>query len=164
MYLIGYVLKPQGLKGEIKVNPVSPDPERFKSLNKVYLKNDTIQAYLVEKVRISNKFVFLKFREVNSRDEAELLRDCEILIDPDERIRLSADEYFIHDLFGCQVFTQQGDLLGTLVDVWQSSSNDVYVVKNQIGEEILVPAIKDIIKNVDLETKKIIIQLIEGMV
>ena len=164
MYLIGYVLKPQGLKGEIKVNPVSPDPERFKSLGKVYLKNDTVQTYLVEKVRISNKFVYLKFKDVDSREEAELLRDCEILIDPDERIRLSADEYFIHDLLECQIFTQEGELLGTLVDVWQSSSNDIYVVKNQVGEEILVPAIKDVIKNVDIETKKIIIQLIEGMV
>jgi 16S rRNA processing protein RimM len=164
MYLIGYVLKPQGLKGEIKVNPVSPDLERFKLLEKVYLKNDTIQTYLVENVRISNRFVYLKFSEVNTRDEAEQLRDCEILVDPDERIRLSAGEYFIHDLLDCQVFTQQGDLLGTLVEVWQNSSNDVYVVKNQLGVEILVPAIKDVIKNVDIKAKKIIIQLIEGMV
>lgn len=164
MYLIGYVLKPQGLQGEIKVNPVSPDPERFKLLDKVYLKKDTIQTYLIEYVRISNRFVFLKFKGVNSRDDAEMLKDCEILIHPDERISLPAGEYFIHDLLNCQVFTQQGDLLGTLVEVWQGSSNDVYVIKNKAGEEILVPAIKDVIKNVDTKTKKIIIHLIEGMI
>ena len=119
---------------------------------------------MIENVRISNRFVFLKLEGVSSRNEAELLRNCEVLIDPDDRIKLSEGEYFIHDLLDSQVFTQQGKLVGTLVDVWQSSSNDIYVIKNQAGEEILVPAIKDVIKQVDIKTKKIIIHLIEGMV
>lgn len=163
MYLIGYVLKPQGIRGEVKVDPVSPNPERFKNLAKVYLKNEELTAYSIENVRLSNRFVFLKFSEVNTRDDAELLRNCEVLIDKEDLIKLSPGEFFIHDLVGCKVFTEGGDLLGKIVDVMQISSNDVYVVMNQTGQELLVPAINDVIKLVDVKHKKIIIHLLEGM-
>jgi 16S rRNA processing protein RimM len=164
MYLIGYILKPHGIKGEVKVDPISPYPERFNRLDRVYLKNDSIQAYSIQSVRISNRFVFLKLSEINSRSEAELLRNYEVLIDKEQLIELKADEFFIHDLVGCEVISENGDLIGKIVEVMQVSSNDIYVVQDERGREILVPAIKDVIKNIDIKHKKIKIHLMEGMI
>lgn len=164
MYLIGYILKPHGIWGEVKVNPISPYPERFNRLDRVYLRNDSIQAYSVQSVRISNRFVFLKFSEINSRSEAELLRNYEVLIAKEQLIELEADEFFIHDLVGCDVISENGDSIGKIVEVMQASSNDIYVVQDERGREILVPAIKDVIKKIDIKQKKIKIHLMEGMI
>jgi 16S rRNA processing protein RimM len=164
MYLIGYILKPHGIKGEVKVNPITPYPERFNQLDSVYLKNDTAQTYSIQKVRISNRFVFLKFAEINSRSEAELLRDCEILIEEDKLIQLKADEFFVHDLIGCEVVSESGERIGEIIEVMQVTSNDIYVVQDRRGKEILVPAIKDVVKHIDLEQKQIKIHLMDGMI
>jgi 16S rRNA processing protein RimM len=164
MYLIGYVLKPQGIRGEVKIDPVSPDLERFKRLDKVYLRNDTLTAYSIENVRLSNRFVFMKFSDINTRNDAELLRNCEVLIDKEALIKLSPGEFFVHDLVGCEVFTEEEDVLGKIIDVMQIRCNDVYVVMSQTGQEFLIPAIKDVIKLVDIKHKKIIIHRLEGMI
>jgi len=163
MYLIGTVLKPQGMKGEIKVKPVSPRLERFKLLNKVYLKKETLQTYSIETVRLSDKFVYLKFDEVKSRTAAELLRGAEILVEQQELMDLEPDEYFVHDLVGCRVISEEGTELGEIVDVIQLSSNDIYVIQSPTGREILIPAVKDVVKKVLPESKKIVVHLLEGL-
>jgi 16S rRNA processing protein RimM len=164
MYIIGYVLKPHGIKGEVKIDPVSSYPDRFKQLNKVFLQiNDKKRSYSIEKVRVADRFIFIKFFGINSPDDAELLRDAEVLIEAKDLIQPSPDEYFIHDLIGCRVITEDGEIIGTLTDVYQISSNDVYVVNRDTGEEILLPAIKDVVKRVDMENKQIIIKVLEGL-
>ncbi len=164
MYLIGYILKPQGLKGEVKVDPVSPDLNRYKRLNKVYIKIDgKLQTCSIEKVRISDRLVFLKFIGIDTRDDAELLRNGEILIEANDLIRPSPDEYFVHDLIDCRVISDEGEEIGTIVEVVQMSSNDIYVVKDMKGKEILVPAIKQVIKQVDIENKQLTVHLLEGL-
>jgi 16S rRNA processing protein RimM len=164
MYLIGYVLKPHGIKGEVKVECVSPNPDRYKLLKKVFLRKNSTQTYSIDYVRISDRFVFLKFKEINSRDEAENLRNSEVLITRDEVVELKSNEFFIHDLIGCKVVTEQNDYLGDVLDVVQMSSNDVYIIKNKIGKEYLIPAIKDIIKHVDIKKKEIMVHLIDGLI
>ncbi len=165
MYLIGYVLKPQGIKGEIKINPVSSDLERYRQLDNIYiaLKNKT-QTYSVQKARITDRFVFLKLFGVESRDDAGKLRGAEVLIEEKDLIRPAENEYFVHDLIGCQVVADDGQIIGILRDVLQLSSNDVYVIVGESGEEILVPAIKDVIGKVDVTNKRISIHLLEGLV
>ena len=163
MYIIGYVIKPHGIKGELKVKSVSPFPERFKDLEKIYIKQEALNTYSIERVRIANKYIYLKLVEVISRNEAELLRECEILVEKKDLISLSADEYFIHDLVGCDIVAENGEELGKLIDVMQMTSNDVYVIRSQEGKEILLPAIKDVIKNIDIKTRKIKIHLINGL-
>ena len=163
MYVVGMVLKPQGIKGEIKVKSISSNPERFKTLKKIYIQKEKLKAYSIESVRTSNKFVFLKLSEINNREDTEILRGCDILIDEADLIELLPDEYFIHDLIGCQVISEEGLKLGELIDVSQYSSNDVYVVKNEAGEEVLIPATKEVIKQVDIIQKKIIVNLLEGL-
>ncbi len=164
MYLIGYILKPQGLKGELKVESVTPYLERFNRLDRVFLQlKEKKQTYSIENVRISDRFVYLKFTEINSRDDAELLRTAEVLIEEKDLIQPAQNEYFIHDLIGCQVISENKDVIGVLSDVVQMSSNDVYVVKNGEGIEILIPAIKEIVKRVNVGQKQIIIHVLEGL-
>ena len=164
MYLIGYILKPQGLKGELKVESVTPYLERFNRLDRVFLQlKEKKQTYSIENVRILDRFVHLKFTEINSRDDAELLRTAEVLIEEKDLIQPSQDEYFIHDLIGCQVISENNDVIGVLSDVVQMSSNDVYVLKNGEGIEILIPATKEIVKRVNVGQKQIIIHVLEGL-
>ena len=164
MYLIGYILKPQGLKGEVKVESVTPYLERFNRLDRVFLQlKEKKQTYSIENVRILDRFVYLKFTEINSRDDAELLRTAEVLIEEKDLIQPAQDEYFIHDLIGCQVISENNDVIGVLSDVVQMSSNDVYVLKNGEGIEILIPATKEIVKRVNVGQKQIIIHVLEGL-
>ena len=164
MYLIGYILKPQGIKGEVKVESVTPYLERYNRLDKVYLKlKESKRVYSIENVRIPDQFVYIKFLEINSRDDAELLRRAEILIEEKDLIQPAKDEYFIHDLVGCSVISEDNQVIGVLSDVVQMSSNDVYLVKNGEGIEYLIPATKEVIKQVNLEQNQIIIHLLEDL-
>jgi 16S rRNA processing protein RimM len=164
MYLIGYVLKPQGIKGEIKINPISPELARYKRLDNIYISlEDVRQNYSVQQVRISNKFVYLKLLGIENRNDAALLNGAEVLIKASDLIKPAENEFFIHDLIGCQVISVEGKFLGILKDVLQFSSNDVYVVDRKSGEEILIPAIKDVIKEVDINAQLITIHILEGL-
>jgi len=165
MYLIGYVLKPQGVRGEIKIKPVSENLERYSQLDTVHIKKSKTfnKTYAVQHVRISDRFVYLKLLEIETRDEAAVLRGAEVLIGEKELLQPSENEYFIHDLVGCQVFSDQGELIGQLEEVMQLSSNDVWVVRDEARKEILLPAIKDVISQVDVRNKKITIHVIEGL-
>lgn len=167
MYLIGNVLRPQGLSGEVKVAVVSPRPERFNLLKRVYLKKDNVQTYTIEAVRLTagiGRFVYIKFKEVTTRTAAESLRGAEILVEQQDLIQLQQDEYFIHDLIGCRVLSEQGVYIGEIIDVLQLSSNDVYVLQSETGKEILIPAIKEVVKKIAPESKQVIVHLLEGLI
>ncbi len=164
MYLIGYITKPQGIRGEVKVEPVTPDPARFNRLEKVFLQvENKVKIYPIEKVRLSDRFVYIKFAGINSRNDAELLRNAEVLIKEEDLIQPDQDEYFIHDLIGCKVLSEDYDEIGVVSDVVQMTSNDVYVVENDENVERLIPATKEVIKQVDIGRKIIIIHVLEGL-
>lgn len=163
MYVVGRVLKPQGIKGEIKVLSISTNPERFKTLEEIYIKREKLTSFSIESARTSGKFVFLKLLGINNREESEYLRGCDVYIKESDLIDLQPGEYFVHQLIGCSVFAEEGQNLGKLIDVSQLSSNDIYVVQNEAGDEILIPATKEVIRQVDIENKKITIHLLEGL-
>jgi len=164
MYLIGYISKPQGIRGEVKVEPVTPNPKRFNRLKKVHLQlQDKPRTYSIEKIRVSGRFVYIKFSGINSRDDADLLRNAEVLIEEKDLIQPAQNEYFIHDLIGCQVVSENNDEIGVLSDVIQMSSNDVYLVRSSNGDELLLPATREVIKIVDIKQKRIIIHVLEGL-
>jgi 16S rRNA processing protein RimM len=164
MYLIGYITKPQGIKGEVKVEPVTPDPKRFNRLKSVFLQiKNKSQTYPIEKIRVSDRFVYIKFFGVNSCDDAELLRNADVLIEEKDLIQPERDEYFVHDLVGCRVISEDNDEIGIVSEVVQMTSNDIYVVKNENGTEFLVPATKQVIKQVDVGQRLITIHILEGL-
>ena len=164
MFVVGKVLKPQGIDGSVKVEIITSFPEHFLDLKQVFIeKENKKQAYSIEHVRLSNRFVFIKFAGVDSIEEAELLRNQYLYIEEQELVPLKKDEYYVHELLGLKVFDEQGNYLGVIRDVWSYTANDVYVVKNEQGGELLLPAIKSVIKKVDRQAGKMIIHLMEGL-
>lgn len=164
MYVVGKVLRPRGLKGEVKVEIITSFPGHFENLKTLFVKNENEwKAYSISGVNLSNKHVYLKFAEIESLEQAEKLRSKELFIEHDQLTDLSEDEYYVHDLIGMQVVSEKGEKLGKILDVETYTGNDVYVVKNSSGKEFLIPAIQDIIKNVDVENKILTIHLMDGL-
>jgi len=164
MYVIGTVLKPQGIRGELKIKSISPYPERFQKLKKVFISKDKVESFIIESVHLTGEFVFLKLSNVNDRTSAEVLRGCELLVDESELIDLKSDEYFVHDLIGCKIYTEEDHYIGELIQIMEAGSNDVYIVRNKTGDEILIPAIADVVKQIDIQNKIIRIHLLEGLI
>jgi 16S rRNA processing protein RimM len=149
---IGKIINTRGLKGEVKVEPLTDDIKRFESLSEVIMENDTKDTISIENVNYHKKFVYIKFKNVNSIEEANALRGMYLIINRKDAIELNKDQYFICDLIGLKVYEEKR-YLGELTDVLQTGANDVYIVKNN-DKEILLPAIKDVILNIDIERKK----------
>ncbi len=164
MFVVGKILKPHGVKGSVKAEIITSFPEHFLELKTVYIEeNNRKQAYSIEEVRLSNRFVFLKLSGINDYDQADALRNRYIYIAPDDLMPLGEDEYYIHDLIGLKVFDEQGTFVGTLRDVLTYSANDIYVLKTEDGAEYLIPAIKSVVKSVDLKERTMVIHVMEGM-
>ena len=161
---IGQIVNTNGLKGMVKVNPFTDDMMRFEELEDLYIQyKGNLKKVKIEQVRYQKNQVLLKLEGINSIEEAENYRNCYLKIHRKDARNLEEDMYFIADLIGLEVYTNQNELLGKLDDVFSTGSNDVYVVKDQNGKQILLPAIKEVIKQIDLKNKKITVELITGL-
>ena len=164
MYLVGKVIKPRGLKGELKVRIITSFPGHFEKLDSLFVKQKDIwQAYSVIQAKLSNGFVYLKFKNINSVEQAEQLRNAELGIEQQQLEKLEQDEYYVHDLIGLKVFDEQGLLVGTLTEVETYPGNDVYVVQTEDGREYLIPGIKKVNKHVDMKNNSLTIHVMEGL-
>lgn len=164
MFTIGKILKPHGIRGDVRVLPMTDDPRRFELLNPVKIFDKSLSQLLtIEKVWYHKQFVMLKFIGINDMTAAETLRGAEIKIDDSEALPLGKDEYYIRDLLGLCVVTDSDETLGELSDVLQTGANDVYVVKNKDGDEILIPAIAQCVLGVDMKTRAMTVHLLEGL-
>lgn len=162
---IGQIVNTFGIKGMVKVNPFTDNIRRFDRLKKVYIgKNDEKKEIEIEEVKYHKNMVLIKFKGINNPDEANLLRNKYLYVDRNDEEPLEEGTYYIVDMLGLDVYTDENKLLGTLDDIYNTGSNDIYVVKNELGKQILLPAIKDVIKEVNLEEKKMIVHLIPGLV
>lgn len=164
MYLVGKVLKPRGLKGEVKVEVVTSFPEHFRELKTIIVeKNGQQQEHTINLVKQANRSIVLKLKDVNSIEQAEQLRNAELFIKQDQLTELEQDEYYIHDLIGLDVYDEQDNRIGELIDVESYTSNDVYKVKGADGKEYLIPATLEIIKKVSVSDKRMVIHVLEGL-
>ena len=162
---IGQIVNTFGIKGFVKVNPWVNDVTRFDDLKKVYIKIRKEEKVLeIEEVKYHKNQVLLKFKGVETVKQAEMLRNAILEIDRKDAIPLEEGEYFIADLLESEVYTDEGEKLGILEDIFNTGSNDIYVVKNELGKSILLPRIKEVFKEIDVENKKIIVHLIEGLI
>ncbi len=161
---IGIIGKAHGIKGEVSVTPLTDNPQRFEQLNFVTIEYvDGRRAKLaIETVRRQGNRILLKFKEVTTRNVAETLNGAYVSIPHDELSELPEDSYYIFDLVGLEVVTTEGKRIGRLEEVLDFPANDVYVVKDD-GKEYLIPAIKDVVKKVDLEKGIMQIEPIEGL-
>ena len=161
---LGQIVNVKGLKGEVKVNSFTDDNTKFERIPKVFLKRkDTLIEYEIEKVGYHKNQVIIKFKNVNTVEEAETLRNSYIVVDREIFGDLPDGVYYIADLIGLDVFTESNEYLGKVDDIFSTGSNDVYVVKDELGKQKLLPGIDEVIKQIDLESGKIIVNLIEGL-
>lgn len=162
-FRVGVITSPHGLRGEVKVYPVTEDPSRFLKMKEVILKDGLIDVVLhIQKARLQKNMVILQFKEFQHINEVEPLRQKELYVTRDKAIPLLKDEYYVADLIGLDVFTKEGELLGKIKEVLPTGANDVYVVASSEGE-ILIPAIKSCILEVNLEESNMIVHLMEGL-
>ncbi len=163
-FVIGDIVNTQGIKGEMRVIPCVDDVTRFELLDKVYIdKKGSITEYEVENIRYHKQFVLLKLKGINDMTAAERLKGSIVKITEDMAIPCEEDEYYLRDLFDMLVVTDEGEELGIITDVLFTGANDVYVVTPKKGNDILIPAIKQVVLNVDVENKKMTVKLLEGL-
>ena len=162
MFTIGKIVNTHGVKGEVRVLPSTDDVKRFGKLKEVKVENRTMTTYEIETVRYHKNFVLLKFKGIDTMNEAELLKNSLFKLDRKDALPLKKDEYYQCDLYGLRVVTDTGRDLGKLTDILMTGSNDVYVVRNE-EKEILIPAIKQCILKVDLEAGEMLVHLLEGL-
>ena len=161
---VGVITQTHGIRGEVKVFPTTDDVNRFKKLKEVML--DTGKERLtmeIESVKFFKQYVILKFRGYDSINDIEKYKRAKLLVTRDKAVKLKKDEYFIADLIGLKVVTGDGESFGTLKDVLASGANDVYVVERPDASEVLLPAIKECILNVDMEQGCISVHIMDGL-
>lgn len=161
---VGVITATHGIKGEVKVFPTTDDPQRFKKLQKVLL--DTGKEHLeleITQVKFFKQFVILKFKGYDTPEDIEKYRKKSLLVHRNDALELRENEYFIADLIGLKVETDDDEKLGELTDVIQTGANDVYVVKMPDDKEVLIPAIKQCIRSVDIEKREMKVHLLEGL-
>ena len=162
---IGQIVNTSGLKGILKIKPFTDDIKKFSNLKTIYIKTKSgLTEFKIEQVRYVKNMVMLKLAGIDTVEEAEKYRNLYIKILRDQEEELEEGSYYVVDILGCKVNTDDNQELGKIVDVFQTGSNDVYVVKDEQGKQILLPAIKQVIKNVDIKNKIITVHLLEGLV
>ena len=162
---VGQIVNSYGIKGFFKVVPFTDDITRFDDLRYIYIeKNKKLEKKEIEEVKYHKNLVLLKIKGIDDINDTEQYKNCYLKIDRKDAVELPEDTYFITDLMGIEVYTKEGELLGNIVDIFPTGSNDVYVVKDELGKQILLPAIGDVIENVDVEARKMIVKLIPGLI
>lgn len=161
---IGKIITTHGIKGQVKVHPLTDDINRFSRLKIAYLGNSKFKVK-VEEVKYHKNIVILKFEEFDDINEILPYKDDFIYIDEKDKIDLPKNCFFIFDIIDCLVFNLEGEKIGVVTQVIQSASNDIYVVKDNIkNKEYMIPAVKKFIVDVDIDNKKIVVDPIEGMI
>lgn len=166
MFEVGIITKPQGLRGELRVMPVTDDPSRFKQLvgKQVTLRmagKETI--FTISNARLHKNFVLVMFEGVDNRNIAETLMRASIYIQDDLALPLEEGEYFVRDLVGLNIVTREGEALGKLSRVLNTPANDVYVVETPEGDAFMIPATKNVILEVNVPDGKMVINLLDGL-
>lgn len=161
---IGKVVKAFGVRGEVVVQMMTDTPSRFKRLKTVFLGRDQESALErhVEQVRIGERGVRVKLAEAADRTGAEQMVGNMLFVDEVHAVRPAKGAHFVHDLLGLQVVDENDEEVGILKDVLRMPGHDVYVVDDH-GREVMVPAVKEFVKKIDLQTRRIRVHLIEGM-
>ena len=161
---VGVISSTHGVRGEVKVFPTTDDPQRFKSLKNVILDTGKEQIPLeIQGVKFFKQFVILKFKGIDNINDIERYKRRSLFVKREDAVELEEDEYYIADLIGMDVITDEGEE-GKLVDVIETGANEVYVVEFDKYGEVLIPAIHDCILDVDIETMSMKVHLLEGLV
>ena len=161
---IGQIVNTFGIKGMVKIKPFTDDINRFDRLKKIYISNkNEKKEYQIQEVKYHKNMVLLQLEGITKIEEAEKLKNEYLKIKRENAIPLEEDTYFVVDLIGLNVYSDENEYLGELIDIFNTGSNDISVVRREEKPQLLLPAIKDVIKQIDIENKKIIVHLIKGL-
>ena len=162
---VGVITSTHGVRGEVKVFPTTDDPERFKTLKHVLLDTGREKKPLeIQGVKFFKQFVILKFKGIDNINDIERYKRCPLLVERKDAVALEENEYFIADMIGIQVVTEDDEPFGTLKDVMETGANDVYVIDRAGGKEILVPAVPAFIQEIDMDAGTMKIHVWEGLI
>ncbi|MEH2943047.1 ribosome maturation factor RimM [Lachnospiraceae bacterium KK002] len=171
LFQVGVITTTHGIRGEVKVFPTTDDAARFKKLKKVLLDTGREKLELeIVQVKFFKNLVILKFKDIDNINDVEKYKGKSLFVTRDQAVKCEKDEYFIADLLGVRVLTEEGQALGQIADVLQTGANDVYVIQadetsSSAGrkKELLIPAIKECILDVDMEQRTMRIHLLPGL-
>lgn len=161
---VGIISSTHGVRGEVKVFPTTDDMKRYKKLKEVQVDTGKDKKTLqIEGVKFFKQFVILKFKGYDTLDDIVVYKGKSLFVDRKNAVRLNKDEYFIADLIGLKVENEDQSFSGILSDVIETGANDVYVIKTPEGKEVLIPAIKECILQVDVESGFMQVHLLDGL-
>jgi len=161
---IAEIVNTQGHKGYVRAIIHTDFPERFKKLKEVSVLIDGKRfLYNISHTYRHKQFIVIKFEEIGDMNDAEKLKGAHVQIPKDELMKLPKDTYYIFEIIGLNVNTLDGQGLGEIVDVIKTGANDVYLVKSKDKKQITVPALKSVVKKVDIENKQMVVDLPEGL-
>ena len=161
---VGTIASTHGIRGEVKVFPTTDDVKRFKKLKHCFLDTGKERIPLeVESVKFFKQFAILKFKDYDNINDVEKYKGKDLLVDRANAVKLQKDEYFIADLIGLKVVTDEGNDFGTLKDVLQTGANDVYVIDGTDGKEYLFPVIRECVLDVSLEKGIVTVHIMPGL-
>lgn len=164
LFQVGAITGTHGLRGEVKVFPTTDEPARYQTLKEVLLDTGKKQLTLeIERVRFAKQMVIVKFAGLNDINEVEKYKGAKLYVKREHALQLREDEYYFADLVGLTVQTQEGEILGTVKDILKTGANDVYVVSRENNKELLLPAIKDCIRKIDLADGTMTVYLLPGL-
>ena len=161
---VGVITSTHGIRGEVKVFPTTDDPNRFRKLKQVILDTGKEQLEMeIVSVKFFKNQVIVKFKGIDDINDVEKYRKAGLYVTRENAVPLGENEYFIADLIGLRVISDEEEELGVIDDVLQTGANDVYIVKKEQTPDLLIPAIKDCIKNVNIEEGTMIVHLLPGL-
>ena len=164
-FRVGVIANTHGIRGEVKIFPTTDDVKRFDYLKEAYIDAGKEKIKVeVSNVRYFKNLVIVKFKGIDNINDIEMYKKRELWVPREEAQELEEDEYYIADLIGMDVVLEDGSKFGTLKDVMETGANDVYVVEDTKGAEVLLPAIKECILDVDVEKNVMTIHLMKGLI
>ena len=164
LFRVGVISNTHGIRGEVKVYPTTDNVRRFDDLKEVILDTGKEQLILhVTSVKYFKYFVILKFKDFDNINDIIPYKGMDLLVTRENAIPLEEGDYYIADIIGSKVITDEDKILGTLTDVLQTGANDVYVVKTKDGKEVLLPSIEECILDRDIENKIVKVHIMKGL-
>lgn len=161
---VGAIASTHGIRGEVKVFPTTDDVKRFKDLKEVILDTGKEQLNLeIESVKFFKQFAILKFKGIDNINDIEKYKGKYLFVTRDNAVALEKGEYFIADMIGIEVYNEEEEKIGVLEDVLLTGANDVYIIKKLDGKELLLPAIKQCVLDINIEEKKMKVHVMDGL-
>jgi 16S rRNA processing protein RimM len=159
---VGKILGPHGVKGEVKVLPLTDFPRRFQK-NKMFWIDSVQKKMQVETVRTQGAFLLMKFIGIEQREDAEKIKNALIQVEHSETIKLPPGQYYHFEIMGLKVFKKNGEFIGRVQEILETGANDIYIVERDDKEKLLVPALKKVVTEIDIANGLMVVELPPGL-